>query len=70
MISSIIFQKRYIRALEESDLLYDPDTQVNMVRTANGLGIAIEQPMVLPTNSKTMQAPGDDDPDRDNEYLY
>lgn len=70
MTLSLLFPKRFIQPLEKSDLIYDPERQINMVRVGSGLSPAIDQPMMLPTNSKTMQAPGDDDPDADNEQLY
>ena len=67
---SVIFSKRYVQPLEESLLLYDAKTQINLVRVGSDLVPAISLPMHLPTNSKTMRAPGDDDPDDDNERLY
>ncbi len=67
---SLLFRKRHVQPLEESALLYDPEMQVNLVRVAGELVPAISLPMHLPTNSKTMRAPGDDDPDADNDRLY
>jgi hypothetical protein len=69
---SIIFSKRVTMqgALVPTDLIYDPHAQINMVRIGEQLVPAIDQPLRLPTNSKTHQAPTDDDPDPSIEDLY
>lgn len=56
--------------LQASDMIYDWQAQLNMLDIDGKLTPAIDQPMRLPTNSKTRQAPGDDDPDVGRENLY
>lgn len=70
MVLSLLFEKRRTIDLHGSDLIYDHDKQINMVSVAGELSPAIDQPMRLPTNSKTNAAPGDDDPDPGRESLY
>ena len=72
MMHSIIFNKKVKMpvSLEPTDLIYDPYEQINMVRIREQLVPAIDQPLRLPTNSKTHQAPTDDDPDPSIEDLY
>jgi hypothetical protein len=67
---SILFSKRFIIDTGSSDLTYDAEKQINMVRVGERLEPAIDQPHRLPTNSKTHQAPTDDDPDPGIEELY
>jgi hypothetical protein len=67
---SLVFQTRRAVALHTSDLVYDWQAQLNMVDIEGKLMPAIDQPMRLPTNSKTRQSPGDDDPDVGRENLY
>lgn len=69
MALSLIFPKRHRIALQQSDLIYDPERQINMVKAGGHLCVAIDQPMLLPTNSKTFAEPGDDDQDDDNIQL-
>ena len=70
MSRSIIFNKRISVDTFPSDLLYDGEQQINMVRVGDQLLPAIDQPLRLPTNSKTQQRPTDDDPDPSIEDLY
>lgn len=70
MPTSILFDKGQTLDLKTSDLIYDAEAQMNMVEVGGGLSPAIDQPIRLPTNSKTKQAPGDDDPDPGGERLY
>lgn len=70
MARSIIFQNRVSTSVLPTDLVYDAQAQLNMVRIGDQLVPAIDQPLGLPTNSKTHQAPTDDDPDPSIEDLY
>jgi hypothetical protein len=70
MVVSLLFGRRKTVDLATSDLRYDPLKQMNMVTVDGEPGFAIDQPGRLPTNSKTRQAPGDDDPDVATEGLY
>jgi hypothetical protein len=67
---SLLFPKRITVSTAESDLFYDATAQLNMVRVDGQFRPAIDQPQRLPTNSKTAQAPHDDDPDPAREDLY
>ena len=67
---SILFSKRFTIDSGSSDLIYDAEKQISMVRVGERLEPAIDQPHRLPTNSKTHQAPTDDDPDPGIEELY
>jgi hypothetical protein len=51
-------------------MTYDSLRQMNVVMADGELQLAIDQPGRLPTQSKTRQAPGDDDPDIARESLY
>lgn len=70
MALSLVFQTRRTVDLGASDLIYDGQAQLNMLDIDGTLTPAIDQPMRLPTNSKTRQSPGDDDPDVSRENLY
>jgi hypothetical protein len=67
---SLLLPGRRTVDLKTSDLIYDPQRQLNMVSVNGELRLAIDQPMRIATNSKTRQAPGDDDPDDGGERLY
>ena len=69
-MQSIIFSKRREIEMPPTDLIYDPQAQISLVRDGQMLIPAIDQPLRLPTNSKTHQAPADDDPDPSIEDLY
>jgi hypothetical protein len=70
MSTSILYGKARVLNLSGSDLVYDAESQMNMVEAGGELVPAIDQPIRLPTNSKTKQEPGDDDPDPGGEHLY
>ena len=70
MAQSLIFKKRLKMDVAPTDLIYDVHAQMSMVRIGEQLMPAIDQPLRLPTNSKTQQAPTDDDPDPSIEDLY
>lgn len=70
MALSLLFEHRRMVDLTTSDFIYDPQKQMNMVTVDGEPKFAIDQPGRLPTNSKTRQAPGDDDPDVARENLY
>jgi hypothetical protein len=70
MALSLLLPSKRTIDLKTSDLIYDPQQQLNMVRVNGELRLAIDQPMRLATNSKTRQAPGDDDPDDWGDSLY
>ncbi len=70
MTKSLLFDKGVTLDLETPDLIYDTAEQINMADENGRLIPAIDQPIRLPTNSKTKAAPGDDDPDPGGEHLY
>lgn len=47
---------------------YDSNTSLNMVTKNNISTIAVQSAGLSPTHSKTMAAPGDDDPDHERCY--
>lgn len=70
MPTSLLFGKGRTFGSETSDLVYDAEAQMSMVDVGGELTLAIDQPMRLPTNSKTFKEPRDDDPDPGGERLY
>jgi hypothetical protein len=70
MHKSILNAKRQSLRTEPLPTVYDPERQINIVYVDGRAEPAVDQPGYLPTNSKTMAAPGDDDPDRAGESLY
>jgi hypothetical protein len=70
MTLSLLFGKRRAIELSETGLIYDSTRQINLVNVEGQLCPAIDQPMSLSTNSKTMAEPGDDDLDEGGERLY
>jgi hypothetical protein len=67
---SLLFGRRKTVALISGDMTYDSLKQMNVITVDGQAQLAIDQPGRLPTNSKTRQAPGDDDPDIARESLY
>ncbi len=49
---------------------YDDERQVNVVQRDGGLVPIVNENWFAQTMSKTMQAPGDDDPDPDDMACY
>ena len=70
MHKSILTAKRRSLHMEPLPTVYDPERQINNVYIDGRPQAAVDQPSYLLTNSKTMSAPGDDDPDRAGESLY
>ena len=70
MHKSILNAKRHSLRMEPLPSVYDPERQINIVYVDGRAEPAVDQAGYLPTNSKTMAAPGDDDPDRPGEGLY
>ena len=70
MAISVLFGRRKKVELMAADMTYDSLRQMNVVMADGELQLAIDQPGRLPTQSKTRQAPGDDDPDIARESLY
>jgi len=66
----MLFGRRKKVELITADMIYDSLRQMNVVMADGELQLAIDQPGRLPTQSKTRQAPGDDDPDIARENLY
>lgn len=61
------------RIFDESDLKtidysYDRTKDINMVQENGAMVIAVSSQELSPTQSKTMQAPSDDDPDHERCY--
>lgn len=70
MAISILFGRTKKVELITADMIYDSFRQMNTVVADGEIQLAIDQPGRLPTQSKTRQAPGDDDPDIARESLY
>lgn len=70
MAISVLFGRRKKVELITADMTYDSLRQMNVVMANGEVQLAIDQPGHLPTQSKTRQAPGDDDPDIARESLY
>ena len=70
MTLSLLFNKRRTIQLAELELTYDAVNQISLLNVEGQLRPAIDQPLVLPTNSKTYREPADDDPDPGREDLY
>lgn len=58
---SIIYQESWV---------YDNDLHLNTIKNANGTVTPVCSNLAMITGSKTMAAPGDDDPDPDAESCY
>ncbi len=53
-----------------TEATYDEKRQLNVLGVASGSVPLILADVCPPTHSKTMAAPGDDDPDEDDERCY
>ena len=67
---SLLFGRVRAVPIVPLEMIYDSQRQMNLVVADGALQLAIDQPGHLPTQSKTRQAPGDDDPDIARESLY
>ncbi len=67
---SLLFENRSETPQSNEDMLYDRKADMNFVASPNGLIAAIDNGTLLSTNSKTMAAPRDDDPDPARSDLY
>lgn len=60
-----IFDKSRLSTIDYS---YDRSKELNMVQESGVMVIAVNSQNLSPTQSKTMAAPGDDDPDHERCY--
>lgn len=60
---SILFERRSEVSVSNERLQYDPRVDMNIVDTSEGPVVAVDSGILLSTNSKTLAAPRDDDPD-------
>lgn len=67
---SLLFKYRRVVQQPDCPFEYDSSIQMNRLKSEDGGGLAIEAGTLLRTNSKTLQAPRDDDPDPGRSDLY